>query len=64
MNINLIKTLAAAVMLLLAGCDRIDPRTEYACQMSGETFRYKDGVRLGGVGGWPTMGQMGPGLPQ
>jgi len=49
-KIHVIKTLAAAAMLLLAGCDRVDSRTEYACQMSGETFRYKDGLRLGEPG--------------
>ncbi len=51
MKTDLIKiSCAAALVLLCAGCDRLDARTTYACTMAGETFRYRDGLRLGAPG--------------
>ena len=39
------KFLIACCCLLMSGCNVLDPTTSYNCQMKGEIFRYRNGVK-------------------
>lgn len=41
---------ALGAVLLLSGCERLRGATQWACQAQGESFRYRDGQRLGEPG--------------
>ena len=41
----LIKLFTVNFCLILCGCNDLDPIIRYHCQMNGEIFRYRDGVK-------------------
>ena len=47
---TLVVALALAAVLLLSGCERLRGATQWACQAQGESFRYRDGQRVGEAG--------------